>query len=314
MISEPISTYPGNVLRKDKIASLPRALSAVSSVMWLGWCVISWSWAGVIIWLLSLFWVLVAILVIVHSHVYVAEKEVAVVYNRQQRAFNRFLPAGRHWLKPGLEAVLGIISLRPSVVGGSCSAHSAEGISLEVDWKVTYQLDPFMIEPSLRSNMARTMRHKSAALLESHTQSCIQHLLETISLDDLRAKGNQRRLENKLRGLIASRLRSFGYVIHRITLDKLHLPGAVDQAIQQAYTRIVSAQADAQALAIRQQAIRSFTSEDVSRLMELEQLRMLENRVGATNVVLGQYHPMDQGGNLSLPVYWQSQLDHQKEG
>ena len=169
------------------------------------------------------------------------------------------------------------------------------------------------MEAELRSNMASTMRHKPAAILESQVQNCIQHLLETMSLDDLQARGIQMRLENRLRRLIATHLRSYGYVIHRVALDEFHFPEAVSNAIQQAYTRVLDAHADAQALAIRQQAIRSFTKEDVNRLMELEQLRMLENRVGTTHVVLGQYHPVPQESTIQSPTAWVAQLAGQKK-
>ena len=293
VISDPVSTYAGAVRQGEGVPTwVKRAGLLILALVSLGWSMVEWRWAGALVWGLTVSAGLAAWRALKCSYVQVAEKEVAVVYNASRRAFSRFLPPGRYWLLPGVEKVVGVISTRPRVEGGECRSHTAEGIAVTVRWKATYHLDPLAAADGLRPNMARTLRRNPEAIVGTHAPNCIQHLLESHPVAELHAAGMQRRLENRLRGLVGERLRPFGFVVHRVILDEIQLPEPVGAAIEAAYTRKLQAQAEAQSLAIRQAAIRAFTPEDIQRLIELERLRVLESRPGETRVLLGQYHPV----------------------
>ena len=218
-------------------------------------------------------------------YIQVPEKDVAVVFRSEAHSYSRFLPPGRHWLRPGMEKIVDSISTRPKAVKGECQAHTAGGITVQIKWQVTYSLNPMKIETGLQSNMARTLPNKSQNLLNTHVPNAIQHLLERYTTETLYQPGAQRRLERLLRDQIYERLRPYGFAISRVILLETNLPPRVRQAIEAAYERKLQAQVEAQVMAIRQQTIRAFTQQDIQRLLELEQLHVLEHKPGDAWVV-----------------------------
>jgi hypothetical protein len=236
---------------------------------------------------MSLFWILPK------AYVRVPEKEVAVVYNASVKSFSRFLSAGGHWLVPGLQVIKSHISTSPQVEDASCGALTVGGITVMVDWKVTYSLDPLSAAPELRVNMARILAQNPQDLVCTHASHVIQHTLGHYTVEELCRLGMPGRLETRMGRLIKERLLPYGILVKRLILLDIVLPDRVQAAIEAAFERRLQADAEAQALAIRQRAIRAFTREDIRRQLELEQLRVMEAKQGDAVMLVEtrSYHP-----------------------
>ena len=223
----------------------------------------------------------------------VAEYEVAAVYNSEARAFRRFLGPGRHWLVPGLEYVKNRISTAPCLQSGGCKARAAGGVAVDTKWKVIFSLNPLAIPTQSQPTMVRSLSRNPADLLGNHVCNLIQHVIEHYTIDELCSPGIQSRLENRLFRLLNERLQPYGILVSRFNFQEIALPERIQAAIDAAYERKLQAHAEAQALAIRQSAIRSFTQEDLLRQLELERLRILDGKPCQTHLWMGtpSYHP-----------------------
>lgn len=205
----------------------------------------------------------------------VPEMEVWTKYNREKKAFSGYLPPGRHWVWPW-ERIDDKISTQATVVGGKCLNTQTEGgITANVDWSVTYKIEPSQIAAHLWSQMARTLPRNSGRLVRSHGNNCIARVISELPISHLTNRGNRSRLERMIRDKLAERVHQFGIQVFRVMVTGVELPSKVEATYQAAHERIVHAYSEADALERLHQAVSKFSDADMERLVVLKQIHEL---------------------------------------
>ena len=212
-----------------------------------------------------------------HSvYIRVGEMETAVVFNRETRAFSRFLQPGRHLLKFPLERVTATISTAPTVAKGRClNAQTLEGVGVDLAFSVTYELFTGETEAVLQPRMARFLPSGANGLVRNHATNCAAQLVNQKTVETLCQKGVRTRLERELRDVVQERLRPFGVRVYRVMVTNVELPVPVQKALEEAHDRRVYAESEACALERLHCALSQFSETDVARLLQIRQLREL---------------------------------------
>ena len=84
--------------------------------------------------------------------------EVGVIYHKRRLAFARFLPSGRHPFNPFTEHFSHSIPTGSgSANGRALGVQTSGGISLDIEWGVNYEIDPFQIKATARPKLARNL-------------------------------------------------------------------------------------------------------------------------------------------------------------
>lgn len=208
--------------------------------------------------------------------VHIYEMEVGVVYHRGNQAFARFLRPGRHWLIPFVERVGAVISTAPETVNGRCSGvQTSGGIIVDVDWSLSFHLDPFQIPAANRPKLARSLPRQAGSIATKHVNNCLRHVMGEYTIDQLCQPGAQKRLERQVRQLAAGRLAELGFKLSRVMVGAIEMPPQVKAALEAAYQRALQAENDARILARLQTVVNHFSDADMQRLMELERIHVL---------------------------------------
>ena len=209
-------------------------------------------------------------------YVRVGEMETAVVFNRETKAFSRFLLPGRHLLKVPFEHVKAIVSTSPNTVKGRCkNVQSREGVGVQVEVLMTYQPSPADVEPMLRPKAARMWPKGTGGMARTHLQNCATRLVNRYTVANLYRNGARSRIERELRDDCQERLRPFGLNVFRVMVIRIDLPAAVEAALEQAHERAVQAESDAFALERMGRVVVQFSDVEMERIFRLEQLRQL---------------------------------------
>ncbi|MBE2221106.1 MAG: SPFH domain-containing protein [Anaerolineae bacterium] len=253
------------------------------------------------------FWVVVGLLILallsmfVDRFVYirVGEMETAVVFNRETRAFSRFLLPGRHLLKFPLERVTATLSTAPTTANGRCkNAQTQEGVSVDLAFSITYELFPGEAEAAIRPRMARFLPSGTTSLVRSHAVNCVAQVVNHKTVETLCQSGVRTRLERELRDAVQERLRPFGISVYRVMVTSVDLPLQVKTSLEEAHERLVYAKSEACALEQLHLALSQFSDADVDRLLQLRQLReMGQNGVTVHMPYMGNTGMRGSNGN-----------------
>ena len=207
--------------------------------------------------------------------VMVPEWHIGVVYNRERQAFGRLLPAGRHFVWPGIEQLRANIK----TVGQSASATSAMqakgGLTLKVEWSVSYALEPGRLSPQKQSQLALKLATKSSQIVRKYTVNTLQHIVGDLSLNELNQPGAHALLERDLRQQLRTRLTDLGFKVSKVMIGQIHLPEYVLAALEAAHEQELKAEQEARTLERLHQVVSKFSEGDMQRLMELERIHML---------------------------------------
>jgi regulator of protease activity HflC (stomatin/prohibitin superfamily) len=202
----------------------------------------------------------------------VGEMETAVVFNRETKAFSRFLLPGRHLLKVPVEHVKAVVSTSPNTVKGRCkNVQSREGIGVQVEVSMTYQPSPADVEPMLRPKAARIWPKGTGGMARTHLQDCAALLVNRYTVADLYRNGARSRIERELRDACQERLKPFGLNVFRVIVIRVDLPTSVEISLEQAHERAVQAEA----LERMGRIVAQFSDVEMERVFRLEQLRQL---------------------------------------
>jgi regulator of protease activity HflC (stomatin/prohibitin superfamily) len=202
----------------------------------------------------------------------VPELEVALVSHMGSKAFARYLLPGRHLLLPP-ERISDRISTAAEVVGGkSTQVQTDGGITIVVNWSVTYAINPRTIAIGLWPDMARILPNSANQLLRSHVNDCVGQVISELPTTALTDKGARGRLNRKLREVLLKRMIPFGIQIYHVMVKGIELPGKVQSALEAAHERQVYANSEAVALERLQRAVSQFSDEDMDRLLLLKQI------------------------------------------
>jgi regulator of protease activity HflC (stomatin/prohibitin superfamily) len=200
--------------------------------------------------------------------------ETAVVFNRETRAFSRFLLSGRHLLKFPLERVVAIVSTAPQNVNGRCkNAQTEEGVCVGLEFSVTYELFPGETEVALQPRMARFLPSGANGLVRNHASNCVMQVVNQKTVETFCQKGARSRVERELRDAIQERLRPFGISVYRVMVTNVDLPIPVQKALEEAHEHRVYAESEACGLERLHLALSQYSDVDVERLLQLRQLR-----------------------------------------
>ena len=253
------------------------------------------------------FWTVVGLLILalvsmfIDRFVYirVGEMETAVVFNRETRAFSRFLLPGRHLLKFPLERVTATLSTAPTTANGRCkNAQTQEGVSVDLAFSITYELFPGNTEAQLQPRMARFLPSGANGLVRNHAINCVAQVVNHKTVETLCQRGVRARLERELRDTVQERLRPFGISVYRVMVTSVDLPLQVKNSLEEAHERTVYAQSEACALEHLHQVLSQFSDADVDRLLQLRQLReMGQNGVTLHMPFLGNLGGRGNSGN-----------------
>ena len=207
------------------------------------------------------------------SFVRVPEMEIAVVYHAERRAFSRFLPTGHHRLTPFLEEVVDTISTAPTPTKGfSKGLQTIGGIALNIEWSVTYTLNPFKTDPAGWPKLARSLPTKAGIIAQNFMNNSLQHIIGEYTIEHLTQPGTHKRLERQVKQLVSQRLAPLGFEIGSVMIGAIEMPPYVKKALEAAHQHHLQLETEAKGLARMQQVISQFSEDDMQRLMELERI------------------------------------------
>lgn len=263
---------------------------------------------GVAAMLMVLALVIFAVVVERYVWVRVPEMQTLIIFHRERQAFVRFVEHNggrRHLLNVPLEYVKARISTMPSSVQGRCAqAQTHGGVSVDLSWSVTYQLQPEMADSDVKPIVARLVQGSLNHFFKKHVVNCLQAIVGQFTVADLSGPTVLLMLEKRLHHELAGRLRPFGMRVFRVMVTGLSFPPHVTQALEEARERELYAESEARMLERLQQALSQFTDEEMERLLRLQQVRQMGKHgvslhvpwMPFTNTVIQQEREQRAGG------------------
>lgn len=236
------------------------------------------AWGGLVLWgtAVSLATLLVLWAYQRYGFVHIPEMEVGVVFNKKRQAFARFVPGGRHPINPLTEELTHTIPTNAGSANGRCLAVQTNGgISLDVEWSVNFDLDPFQIKPAARPKLARNLPKKANSIVTKHLENCLRHVIGQMTIDQICEPGATQRLERAVRQQLAARLAEAGFTFSRVMVGAIDMPRHVKAALEAVQERAVQTENEARALARLHEVVSQFSEADMQRLMELERIHTL---------------------------------------
>ncbi len=202
----------------------------------------------------------------------VPELEVALVSHMGSKGFVRYLPAGHHFLFPP-ERISSRISTAAETVRGKCiQALTHGGVTVTVNWSITYTINPRTIAAELWPDMAHILPRSANKLLRTHSNDCVGQVISELPTTALTDKGSRGRLGRQLRETLHERMTPFGIQIYSVMVMGVELPEQVQMALEAAHKRQIYANSEAAALEQLQRAVSQFSDEDMDRLLQLKQI------------------------------------------
>lgn len=207
------------------------------------------------------------------AYVCVPEMETAVVHSAGGR-FVRFLPPGGHWLRPFAEYVTTAIPTDSTTVQGrTAGLQTIGGLSMGIEWRLSYTLNVFQVSPERQPKVARLLARNPASTVRSHLGNVLQHIVGDYTIEQLTMPGAHRQLEAQARAAIDRRLRPLGFEVSRVMIGAMEMPPHVKSALEAVHERQMQAENEAKALSLLQQVVSQFSDADMQRLIELERIR-----------------------------------------
>ncbi len=264
--------------------------------------VASLAWGGWILWgtAVSLLTLLALLAYTKFGFIRIPEMEVGVIYDKRRQAFARFVPSGRHPFNPLTEQFSHTIPTGSGSANGRClGVQTNGGISLDVEWSVNFDIDPFQIKASARPKLARNLPKKANSIVTKHLNNSLRHVIGEMTIDQLCEPGATRRLERAVRQQLATRLAEAGFSFSRVMVGAIDMPRHVKAALEAAQERAVQTENDARALARLHEVVSQFSEADMQRLMELERIHTL----GQNGVTLVYPTAVNQTTMAGRPSY-----------
>ena len=235
-----------------------------------------------------------------YGFVQIPELEVGVVFDKRRQAFAYFVPSGRHAFNPFTEQLSHTIPTGSGSANGRCQAiQTSGGISLDVEWSVNYDLDPFQIKLAAQPKLARNLPQKANSIVTKHLNNCLRHVIGEMTIDQLCEPGSTRRLERDVRQQLTARLAEAGFSFSRVMVGAIDMPRHVKAALEAVQERAVQTENEARSLARLQQVVSQFSEADMQRLMELERIHTL----GQNGVTLVLPTGAAQSGQVGRPSF-----------
>lgn len=232
------------------------------------------------------------------ANVHIPEMEIGIVQAADGR-FVRFLPSGNHWLRPFTEQVTATIAAESTTIQGHTPGlQSIGGLSLAIDWRLSYNLNVFQVPPEKQAKVARMLARNPAATVRNHLGNVLQHIVGEYTIEQLTLPGAHKQLEAQVKTAIGQRLRPLGFEASRVMIGAIEMPPHVKSALEAVHERQMQAENEAKALSLLQQVVSQFSDADMQRLIELERIR----NMGQHGVIL-PYPTLFETDRLNGQVY-----------
>lgn len=260
------------------------------------------------------------------------EMEVGVVYNRFTHSFCRFIPEEdpdpRHgckdhkipppwwipfrlrWMQrndPHYVRLKWYETLSPekitkkslSASGKLENIRTADGILVNISWKVSFTINVYVLTEKVKHKLARTLPDNADKVVKGKVERAIKHLVETRLAEELYEKSSVQKLEaevaQKTYELLAERKPDsndddkpdekfkfnlgFQEIPDRdVAIGPIEMPQDVEKALETAYQRKIHTEMVTEAMNRLQKAVSNFSKEDMERLEKLEKLRILDEK------------------------------------
>jgi hypothetical protein len=203
---------------------------------------------------------------------HVAELTAVVVTDQAEQRFARFLPPGRHWLRPFEQPTATISLSSQTATGKAVGIQTSGGLPLTITWSVSYKLEPLRVQPDRQVKAARTLPQKSAVAVQKHMANILQHIVGEMTLEAMCRPGSHQQLERLVRQQLAARLDEMGFHFSRVMIGPVEMPPRVQDALAAAHECRLQTELEASALTRLHEAIRQFSDKDMARLLELERI------------------------------------------
>jgi regulator of protease activity HflC (stomatin/prohibitin superfamily) len=190
---------------------------------------------------------------------HVPDSWVAVTRDPRLHTVRRLIPGPRTALRwPFLEDLWGWLDTAPRVLSGrTTGVRSADGIPIEVEWNVSFRLNPLAIPPGNRPAALRALLRNPDDLIRLHLEDVLRTRMGEEPLERLCAGDRREFLAGRIRAGLVRRLADQGVEVQRVMLGAIHPPVESQQA------------------RILQEALRQLTPEDAQRMAELARVHIL---------------------------------------
>lgn len=237
-------------------------------------------WLGITI--ILAFALSIAVIWVLYRYTFIllTEMEVGVVFRRNGN-FAYFLDSGRHFINPLTHQLVDRMTKGNINTGRfTTECRTQEGIPVTVELSVTVQINPFNIIERIAHKLSRALPKHAPRMVRGRVEHAIRHMLENKSVNELYNYNATRQLEAELLNEAQERTRIYGIKPIRsndVKIFAIHLPDEVEKAIKANYERHLQTQTATEALECLYNIVRQFDDRTMSRLAELERLRVIEN-------------------------------------
>ena len=171
---------------------------------------------------------------------------------------------------------------------------TADGILVNITWKVSFIVNVYVLSENLRHKLARTLPENADKVVKGKAERAIKHLVETRLAEELYEKSSIQKLEvevaQKTYELLAAKdpddpANGFKFNLgfqeipdRDVSLGPIEMPPDVEKALKTAYQRKIHTQMVTEAMNRLQKAVSNFSKDDMERLEKLEKLRILDDK------------------------------------
>ncbi|MAT98778.1 MAG: hypothetical protein CL608_16670 [Anaerolineaceae bacterium] len=276
--------------------------------------------AGIIMLLVLIISFVMVVIFAIPKAALIDEMEVGVIFNRFNNSFSRFAigkdpktvrrnyhQRTQGWISFGrqifsfndpyrerihrYEEVRATIPKKSQTAKGKLeNVRTADGIPINISWKVSYTVDVTLISAGLEHKMARALPEHSEKMVAGRVERAIKHLVELRSIQSLYEFGSLhdqgviQGMEQEICQRVNRQLSqpvNLGFEEIKpkdVSLGPIEMPTKVEKALELAHQRKIQTEMAAGALERLQRAVSGFSKEDVRRLSELERLRILDDK------------------------------------
>jgi len=151
---------------------------------------------------------------------------VAVIRDPHLHTVRRLIHGPRTaFLLPGPEEVWGWMDTAPRALRGQITGvDSADGLPLDVEWRVIFRLDPEAIPPANRPAALRALLYHPEELLRLHLEDLLRARFGEETAAALTAGRQREILAERVRAGLARRLQDQGIEVGRVMLGAIRLP------------------------------------------------------------------------------------------
>ncbi len=231
------------------------------------------------------------------------------INNYDHKTINAFIHRAEpyhHFINPFTEKMEDKIKRNAYKGADTTKVRTKEGITVEIDWSVSFRLDVTQIKPGIEHKMARALPQNAGNMIKGKATHALRHIIEQTSIIDLYEEDAAKTLEEKLRLAVIDKVSFFGVIginpNNQVQIKSIEMPRNIENALKVAHQRKLQTETVTHALESLKNSIKDFNDTDMARLAELEKLRIVDEKSA------GLVYMMDSVVNKNV----NKQVHHQK--